>query len=271
MKMNKLAVLFIACLLALAAPTAVLAASVQLSASAKAAFDKMIGEVDSTQANRINLLYKELLTLQEQGRNWDDKIRKLHISNEETLTALRKQLKQIDGEKLSKLDAQVKQTKERYKPMFASYSALTKQISAAKSIKNKELNAALRLKQESMKLLVKLAREDIRGKETTYKTARASTTKTVKKIRGTLSGINTMKVQIRAERSTASTYRKQLSPALKTLTQAIKKADVKNALDALASLVSLSKQIDDRKQKIYNLEKRIQETIQKAKAQVPSR
>lgn len=268
---KKIAALLITLMLYTVAPTAITAASLELSASMKTALGKMTAAADSSLKGKINTLYSDLLNLQEQDQNWDARIKTLHYKNEETLIVLRRQIKQIDADKLNKLEIQVNQTRDRYKPLFALYTSLNKQIAAAKPLKNKVLNAMLRLQADSMKTVYQLARQDIRTKENALKAAKDSAAKTIKKIRETLADIDPINVQIKAERSATNTPRKRVSTEWINFKYAVKKSDAKSTLDSLTTLVPLSHQIVYQKQKIHTLEKKISDTILKAKAQIPSK
>ncbi|QYR21471.1 hypothetical protein KZ483_28070 [Paenibacillus sp. sptzw28] len=268
--MNKaIAGLLIVIMLAAAVPAAAAAAALELTPTAKSAYDKMLAAADPALSGQIRSLYNEHLDLQRQAAERDNRIQSLHKVNEETLTALRKQIKLIDTDKLNRLDQQAKQARERYKPLFALYTSLNQQIAAAKPLKNKELNAVLRMQADSVQSAIQLARADIRLKEAALKTAKESAAKTIKLIRGTLAEIDPVKARIKAEKSSVSSIQKSVSPVWKGFTQAVKKNDVKGACNMLASVVSQSRQIVVLKQRVHTLESKISEIINKAKAQIP--
>lgn len=244
------------------------AAAIELSAPIKGAFDKAVAAADSKSATKLNSLYKELGTLLEQDRNTEAKIKALHYRNEEALLALRKQIRLIDADMLGKLAAQVQQTKDRYKPLFALYTSVNKQISLARPLKNKTLNSLLRAQADGIKLSVQFARQDIKNKENSLKAAKAATSLKIKAARDMLAAIDPLKVQIKAQRSAASLPRKSLSPVWTNFKYAIKKSDARSTLDSLASLVMLSRQIMDQQLKIDALEIKISGIITRTKAQI---
>ncbi len=266
---KRIATLLVTCMLATAAPTAASAASIEIPASVKPALDKTTASADRTLAGQIRTMYNELLVLQAQDQSWDEKIKAISYKNEEALLVLRKQIKQIDADKLSKLEIQVKQTRERYKPLFALYDSLNQQTAIAKSLGNKDLYALLRMKADGMKAAVQLARLDMRTKESSLKTAKDSAAKTMKKIRETLADIDPIKVQIKAERSAANMSKKRLSSAWAIFKQTVKKGDAKGTLNSLADSVAHLRQIVLHKQKIHALEKKISDILLKAKGQIP--
>ncbi|WP_373232912.1 hypothetical protein [Cohnella sp.] len=244
------------------------AATVELSAPIRGAFDKTVASADSKTATKLNSLYKELGTLLEQDRNTEAKIKALHYRNEEALIALRKQIRVIDADKLGKLEAQVKQTKDRYKPLFALYTSVNKQITIAKSLKNKTLNSLLRAQADGIKLSVQFARQDIKNKENNFKAAKGAAALKIKAARDTLATIDPLKVQIKAQRSAASLPRKSLSPVWTNFKYAIKKSDARSTLDSLAMLVILTRQIMNQQLKIEALEIKISGIITRTKAQI---
>ncbi|HEY0826987.1 MAG TPA: hypothetical protein VGE40_02740 [Bacilli bacterium] len=252
-----------------ASPSTANAAYFELTAQVKTSFDKVKAAAESTQAGRMDVLYKDLLSIQQQDQQWDAKIPLLHYANEDTLIQLNKATRLIDADKISQLEAQVKQTRERYKPLFALYTSLNQQITAARTLKNKKLNSALRTQADGMKFTVQLARQDIRNKESLLKTAKGIKAKTVKKVHETLAGIATVKVQIKVERSAINLPKTQISLEWRNFNHALKQNDVHSTLHSMTSLLLLSRQIVEQKKRIYNLEVKVKDILLKAKSQFP--
>ncbi|MDB5054731.1 MAG: hypothetical protein JWM44_2781 [Bacilli bacterium] len=255
MNMNKrLAVLLTALILVIAAPTDLMAASIEFTVPLKSALDKTIAAADNTSKGKMNLLYSNLIALQEQDQNEDESIKTIQYGNEEALIMLRKQIKQINADKISKLGNELKQTQDRYNPMFALYNSL---------------NTLFGSQANGMKAAVQLARYDIRTKQNSLNALKENTAKTIRSIRGILADIDPIEVQIKAERSESNTPRKRISSVWESFKQTVKKNDTKSTMDSLSTLVSISHQIVDHKQKIHNLENKISEIIAKAKSQIP--
>ena len=80
---KRLSVLFLTLILATLLPTSVLAAPFELTPTAKTNFDKMTSSTNSTTATMMNNRYSNVLKLQQQGQDWDKKIKDLHYTNEE--------------------------------------------------------------------------------------------------------------------------------------------------------------------------------------------
>ncbi|AJY74666.1 hypothetical protein [Paenibacillus beijingensis] len=252
-----------------AAPAAAEAASVTLSVSAKNALDKTIAEADEPLKSKLAAQYGDLLAMQKQEENLDRMIEAAHYKNEEDLIALRAAIKAIDAAKLEALQLQVARVKERYKPLLDLYSSLNRQISAARSVGGKEIAALLRAEAEGVKPAVQLARLDIRNKEAALKTAKANTDKTVRQIRGTLSGIDTINVKIRADKSAAAALKKSAASVSSSLSRTLKISDAKTAVGTLSSLAALAGQIVEKKERLLRRENEIGGIIRQAKAQIP--
>jgi hypothetical protein len=244
------------------------AAAVELTVPVKSAFDATTAAADTQTAAKLNMLYRDLGALLAQDRESEVKIKQLHYRNEEQLIALRKQIRVIDADKLNKLDAQVKQARERYKPLFATYASLNQQITVARSMKNKKLNAVLRTQADAIKLTVQFARQDIKSKQTVLQAARAATARRIQTARETLAAIDPLKVQVKSQRNAASLPRTSLSPVWTNFKHAIKKSEAKSTLDSLATLVMLTRQIAEQQQKIYALEGKITDILVKTKARI---
>jgi hypothetical protein len=256
-------------MLVVIAPTALLAAPFELSVTAKTKLEQVILKVESKSADNLRTQMTTLRTTQEQGLEWDGKIKAIHYQNEADLIQARKQIKLIGADKLNKLDSQVKTVKARYKPLFDSYSALNQQIDMAKILKNKNLNSVLRSQADVIKIAVQLARKDIRSKEDTYKKAKEDNAKTIKLLREALSDIDPIKVKIKSEQSKTNTPKQRFSTEWRTLNSAIKKSDAKSILSSLTSLVTLAIQVNEHKQKIHNYEKSISGILLSVKARIP--
>ncbi|MDF2958358.1 MAG: hypothetical protein K0S39_93 [Paenibacillus sp.] len=270
MNANKFfAALFAALLLVSAITTEATAAATEITASIQSSLDKTIADSDPAQADKIRSQYNEFLALRKQGEDLDVQIKTLHSNNKETLSGLSKQIKQIDEAKLDELEAAVSLTRERYKPLFSHYTTLNKQITAARMMKNKELSSLLRFKAGLLKITVKLARIDIEAKEDALKAAKTLTAQTVKKIRSNLTDIEPLNTQIKAKQSAVRTIETSVTPVWNTFKQGVKKKDAKSVLDTLKSLVSLSREINEEKQKVFNLETEISGILSAVKAQFP--
>lgn len=244
--------------------TATQAASKELSPTAKSALTKMAESAASTQASSINSMYSELISLQGQSLQRDRTLKQMQAKNKENLTNVRSKLQHWDTDKINKLEASLKQTRQRYEPLFASYQLLNDQLSRMGSKKD-DKKEMLRKQRDIVKAAVQLARMDIKTKVEAVKKARESKSKFVKRVRDILAGINTVNAQMKSERSTVSELQKRTTPLWSSLNQAIKKGDAKSSLQSLTSLVSLIRQIDQSKKKLEQHESRITEIVNKAK------
>lgn len=252
-----------------AAPLGASAATIEFTSTVKTSLDRTIAKADSGQADKLNARYNELLSLLQQDDELDARIKALHSGNTDAAAALSKQIKGIDREKLDKLTADVAQTKEKHKPLFASYTDLNKQLELARQLKNKPLTEMLRFQAEVVKLTVQAARAEIKTKEEPLKAAKDTNAKLVKKIRAKLDDADPLKEQIKAKQSAIKIAERGLSPLWNTFKQAAKQGDVSITLETLSSLVTLAGQINDEKQKIVALETKVSDIIAAAKAMIP--
>lgn len=262
-------VFVLALLLAAIVPVAAWAATYELSPTMKTAFDKMAAD-DGKLRGKLTEQYSEIIALQQKDVDAEAAIKSLHYRNEEAETIIRKQIKSIDADKLDKLKKDVEQTKARYKPLLDAYTAVNKQVAAARSLKNKDLSAIFRMQAESMKIAVQLAKQDMKGKEAALKKAKDAASSAQKKISALLEDIRPHETKIKAEKSAASNVKKSVASGWKSFTPLVKAGSAKPASDSLANLVSQFRQIVSHKQNILNLERKIESILMKAKAQLPS-
>jgi hypothetical protein len=252
----KLQVLLFVMMLIAAFPITSLAAGSELNIPIKSALEQLKTTADSSIKAKLNVLYLDLLVLQEQDQAWDEKIKTIHYKNEEDLILLLQLVKGIDTVKIDKLKAELEKTKERYKPVFKAYKAI---------------NPLLGSQAKSLKVAVQLARIDIENKEDDLRKAKEGAAKTVKKIRTVLADIGPMKVQIKAAKSNANAQKTHVANAGKGFNQAVKKKDTQSALGDLTALASHSRQLVVQKQNIHSLEKKIMDILIKAKTLIPAK
>ena len=268
MKSRIITVLCAIVMILMIVPT-VSAATLEVSNTTKTALAKMIQSADSTLAKKITTNFDDLMSIQKDNEKWDELIKTLDNNNDEDLSAIKKQIKLINADKLSKLQAQLDQAKEKLKPLNTLSKSLNGQLATAKKLKNKNLTTLLQIQSESVKIAIEFAKADINNKEKILKAAKDETTQKVQSIRNTLTGIDPIEAQIKTKKTAISDLNKQVSAEWSSFLQTVKKGTPKTTLESLASLVSLSRKINDHKKTIHQSEKQINSLILKAKSQIP--
>jgi hypothetical protein len=255
MNIKRFRVLILCVVLAVFAPNVVTATSVELNIPIQAAIEKLKTSADGATKIKLTLFYDGLLTAQQQNDSWDEKISLLHFNNEEALLQLLQQMKEINKDTLLILEADLEKAKNRYKPLFNVSTPLTTMFGT---------------KVKLVRTAAQLARIDIQTKEIALKKVKDNKTMTIKKIQLTLAEINSIKVQIKSAKSSASMQKTRVTSTGKSFNQAVKKSDTKLAMEFLTTLSALSRQIVDQKQKILTMEQKVNDIIIKAKSQVPA-
>lgn len=268
---RQLMFLLIALLLLLLPPVTAAAASFEFTVTAKTAFDKMLTASDKATASKLTKQFADLQALQKQDTEWDTKINNLHYRNDEAILLTRARIKEIDAAKLAKLDAEVKKAKDKYQPLFDLYDSLNQQLKVAKSFKNKTLVSLLQPQVETTKAVVQLAKQDIRNKEAALKSAKTAATASMKKIKEILATIDSVKVKIKAAKSTVSSTNKQFKTEGTILNQVVRKGDTTAALSSFTRLIAFMRQIIEQKQKTYSCEQQISAIIAKADTQMAAK
>ncbi|MDB4867317.1 MAG: hypothetical protein JWR03_1650 [Cohnella sp.] len=264
------AALLLIMVMSLVAPTVTFAASSpEFTALQKFDFDKTVSAADSSLANKLTQQFRDFTTLKEQNRSWEQKVGALHYQNDDRVAALRKRISQIDAAKLNNLKIQVEQTKKRYQPMFDLYTSVNRQLAVARKLKNKTFTAVLSTQAEGLKFTTQLAHADIKVKDAALSSARKTASDAMKRVRDTLLTIDPIKVQIKAAKAALSSPKNSRDSVWKTFTQAVKKREAKSASDTFGSLNALSGQLAEQQQKMYAMESRIADIIQRAETQIP--
>ncbi|ULO07295.1 hypothetical protein H1230_30990 [Paenibacillus sp. 19GGS1-52] len=269
-KFKTITMVLLSILLMLISSVGVLASSssIELTPSIKAAFDLTAASAESSVRVKLNGLYSDLSMLKVQYDSREEQIRMLHYNNEQALIVVRQHIKEIDSSKVNGLEATVSTTKQRYQPLFDQYSALSRRITIAKSLKDKTLNAVLSAQGDAMKILVQLAREDIRGKQAQLKVAKDARTKKITAARKTLSGIESPQTSIKSQKSIVTSLNKRLSADWSDFKAAIRKQSPTLTSQSLSSLLSGYRQISASKQKIIELEQRVTVIISTTSKQI---
>jgi hypothetical protein len=244
------------------------ASATELTPSIQAAFDLTAATADKPTRVKLTSLYNDLSTLKQQYDQREEQIRNLHYNNEQSLVKVRQQIKGIDLEAVTRLEASVKSCKQRYQPLFNQYSALNKRISIAKTLKDKNLNTVLRAQSNAMKILVQLARQEISNKQNQLNAAKKIRTQKTAQARKTLSGIESPQITIKSNKRAISSLNKRVSADWTDFKAAIRKQNLTLTTHSLVSLVSGYRQIATYKQKIIELEQKISLVIANTKKQI---
>ncbi|WP_055106951.1 hypothetical protein [Paenibacillus ihumii] len=261
--------LLLQCLVA-PAPS-VKAAALEFTDSLKASLEKTAEAAGGTTKTRLLKQYNDLAALDKQLKAQDAKINSQRLSNEARLVEVRKQISNLDADKIRKLDSQAKTARSKLQPLLNLHSTLNKQASAVKSRKDKSLYKSLKQQADAMKPAIELARLHIRNREAELKAAKSEKTRRTKEIRTVLSQIDAVKVKIKAERSAVSSKNKSMATEWKNFKTALKNKDAGRASDTLNRATKLSNQVLTHKQNMYKLETQISEIIAKAAAKINSK
>jgi len=267
--MNRSLTAFLAALVLAASLPSVAAADAEVTVSVKKALDQTIASADQTRAGKLSASYKELISVQSQDSDLTSRIKAQSAANKEAISALNKQIKQIDAAKLARLEEEVKSVKERYAPLLARYTQLNKQLDMSRSVGTKELSSLLRLQLQAMKIPVQLARLSIKTKETAWKSAKDKAGQTAKKIRTSLEAVEPLQAQVKTKQSLVKSIDSSMTPVWGSFKQAVKKQEAETAASTLTSVVSMSSQIVKEKQHMLALEQKIRDVVAAVKAQVP--
>ncbi|QGQ93984.1 hypothetical protein EHS13_03205 [Paenibacillus psychroresistens] len=255
MKPMKMIVIVFSVFLVFAASFNLAAAAVDLDLPIQSALDKLKTSTDNATKVKINTLYNELITSQEQAKTSESKASEIHYKNDEALSLLQQQIREVDATIIANLEADLEKAKNRYRPLLNASTPLTTMF--GKKVK-------------LVTTAAQLARIDVQNKQNALKKAKDNKAATIRKIRATLAETAPIKVQIKAAKSSISQNKTRLTAAGKSFNLAVKKPDTKSAMEWLATSSSLSRQIADQKQNLYTLEQKISAILVRAKAQVPA-
>ena len=137
------------------------------------------------------------------------------------------------------------------------YRSAKQQLAAAKKSKNKLLIGVFQAQADGLKLTVELARRDRQAKEAAYRAASKAAQEKMKTIRGILSGIDPIQVQIRAAKTALKAPKDSRSEVWNGFKKSLTKQDAAAAARLLSAVNGLTRQLIDRQQHIYGLESKI--------------
>jgi hypothetical protein len=256
MKTNKrLFMLTLFVILMVTVPNAVKGDSAELNIPIKTALVNLSTKVDSSTKNQLNQFNSDLLSLEVQEQNWDDKTNVIHNNNDQALLEIKQQSKIINADKLVQLKVDLDKTKDFYRPIL--------NVANPTSI-------LLGYKGRPIRFGVQLARQDIQSKEIKLQKAKDATATTIKLIRNTLATIDPINLQIKEAKNAVKVQKNRVSIASKSFNLAVDKGDTKSALEWLTTLSTVSRQIVVLKQNMNSLEIKISAIIQTVKSQIPA-
>jgi hypothetical protein len=252
---KRLFMLILFVILMMTVPNKVNGDSTELNIPIKTALDNLSTKVDSSTKNKLNQFNSDLLSLQAQEQNWNEKTYVIHSSNDQALLEIKQQSKIINADKLVQLKADLDKTKDFYRPIL--------NVANPTSI-------LLGYKGRPIRFGVQLARQDIQSKEIKLQKAKDATATTIKLIRNTLATIDPINLQIKESKNAVKVQKTRVSNASKSFNLAVNKGDTKSAIDFLTTLTTLSRQIIVLKQTENSLEVKISAIIQTVKSQIPA-
>ncbi len=267
---QKLVVICFVLTLALMSAQSVQAAPFEFSPTTKNAYDQMVSSAVAATAKSLNKEYTDLKLLQQQDTDWDAKISTLYSKNEKDTAALRKQIQELDTEKIKKLEVEVKNTKARFEPVFQLYDSQKKQLSFVKSFKDKDLTKFMNAALSTTNIAVQSAKKTIRAKEASLSEARSSANDKRKRLRAVLAESDPIKAKIKTTKSTISSNKKLFTAETKVLNQLVRKKDAPASLRSLTRMNSLQRQLIASKTTQHGYEQQITATITKAAGQLAS-
>lgn len=244
------------------------AAAIEFTDSVQAQLNATADRAGGTVRSKLKKQYDDFKSERKQVMDWDDRISTLRYANEAKASETRKRISEIDKDKIRRLEDQLQAAKSKYQPLFDTYTALNKQIAAAKKLKDKSLSKMLQSQAGGMKLLVALGREDIRNKQAALTAAKKERTSKAAKIRSILSEIDPYKSKIKGDKSAIASPNKLMTTEWKNFKAAVKANESARTSDTLSRLLTLSGQILAKKKSIFTYEQKIESVIARANAQL---
>ncbi|ANE45287.1 hypothetical protein SY83_01895 [Paenibacillus swuensis] len=244
------------------------AAAMDLPESTAANLNKLMNAGEAVNAEKLKSAHAEYSMFRQQEIELGRLIAHHHKTNEEALILLRKQIRQIDAMKLAAMQAELTDTKERSKPLYALSESLYKQLKQAKLTKNKALVSQLEDNILRIKPAILLTRQDVKNKETFLKEAKASAYKKIKDLRAMADETTVTYAQLKMDKSVVSSTLKLFSPQMKYLGKTAKAGDSAAALHALRTLTDYVRIVVEKQQRMYTLEQKIGTIISNAQVQL---
>lgn len=244
------------------------AAGPDLGVTAQKSWDALLKKADAQTKASLQQTYQKVGTWTAQEQSWEQKTKTLHAANTAEVARLRQEIRKTDEAKLAALADTLKRTQTRYEPMFTLYTAVNKQLAAARAAKNKDWTAALRAQADTLKPAVQLAKADIRIKKQQLADARKRKSTEDKRLRTMLAVADPFKKQIQTAKKQASLSKERYTNALKLFKQNIKDGQPSRVMSSLNQLSSAAEKWAGSKQNIYTLEQKVADTYLKVKKEL---
>ncbi|SDS63620.1 hypothetical protein SAMN05444162_1909 [Paenibacillaceae bacterium GAS479] len=246
-------------------PAPAAAASLEISPSAQAGFEKTTAKADSATAARLNSSRQNYASQLQGLSAYRQQAQELHSGAVKLAASVRQASGSIDRDAIRNQENRVAKVKSVYEPMYAGYTALNKRIRSAGS---KESAKALRMQADTIQAAVQLARQSVRlQQEKLQKLTRERSVK-IAAIRKTLSGLEAVSDELRVRKSTARIPESALRDALKDFSSAARKGDAVLMERSLGSMLASSNQLLKQWDAIVELERRYAAIAEQARSQL---
>ncbi|ETT63566.1 hypothetical protein C173_24762 [Paenibacillus sp. FSL R7-277] len=219
--------------------------------------------------DEIHNLYTDYTGLQATLKSDLQRNQELRKQNNAALAAVNKQLQATNAAQLAKLKAASEAVQKKHAPLLDQYTALSKQITAARKVSNLKSATVLELKRNKLKAAATAARAEVKKATSALAEAKALTAAKNKPAKDALAPITLLKKQIAAQNKLFSAAQSERTEADKRYKAAVQAGDATQAAAAMKLSYNRMKEIRTMAGQLYGWEQQISTALRAAELKLP--
>ncbi|WP_339224399.1 hypothetical protein [Paenibacillus sp. FSL H8-0332] len=219
--------------------------------------------------DEIHNLYTEYTGLQASLKSDLQRNQELRKQNNASLAAVNKQLQATNAAQLAKLKSASEAVQKKHAPLLDQYTALSKQITAARKASNLKSVTVLELKRNKLKAAATAARAEVKKATSALAEAKALTAAKNKPAKDALAPITLLKKQIAAQNKLFSAAQSERTEADKRYKAAVQAGDATQAAAAMKQSYNRMKEIRAMAGQLYGWEQQISTALRAAELKLP--
>lgn len=219
--------------------------------------------------DHIDRVYDDVAALQVVMLSETQHIKDQRTKNNDALQLVNAKINAIDLERINSLQIQYDQALQKHSPLLEQFTALSKQVTAAKQNKDKKLADLLNLKRNKLLASVLAARTDVKSKKESLTASKRQRASKIKMVKDLLAPVQNFKKQITTENKMVATARQIYSAAERSYKASIKQGNAVTAAKDITLMYDQMQIIHTSQQKVYNWEKQISQIIVIAESKLP--
>lgn len=222
-----------------------------------------------TALDEIHNLYTDYTSLQTSLKSDLQRNQALRKQNSAALAAVNKQLQATGAVQIAKLRSAAESVQKKHTPLLEQYTALGKQITAARKANNLKTATLLEIKRNKLKPAATAARAEVKSADSALAAAKAEAAAKNKPAKDALAPVAQLKKQIAAQNKLFSAAQAERSDADKRYKAGIQAGDAAKAATAMKESYNRMVGLRTMAGQLYSWEQQISTALRSAEQKLP--